>query len=410
VKTTLLPEPPPASLVREELSLILKSPSFRGSKRCQEFLQHVVGKALDGDTEGLKERTLAIEIFGRKADADLTDDSIVRVGAREVRKRLAQYYVTDGAADPLRIDLPAGSYVPAFQNGHTAIVAPPVTAVEPQRASRSYLYASLAVLAIAIVGGFAWRSAHALPADFQAFWQPVFDQPSPVLLALAHPIVYHPSTRASRLNEVQNPAPPGAPLQRPLQLPAEALDGSDFVPAIDQYVGFGDTVVAFRLAGLFAKHSQPARIRLASKMDFSEMRDASTVLIGAFTNRWTLELTKDFRFIFDYPEGKPAILDKREHKQWALNGKSDNGRSADDYILICRLPHAQSGGFVVIGAGLTQYGTQEAGRILGEPETLVPILAKLPSTWKDQNMQLVLHSRVVADTPTPPEVVAYHLW
>jgi len=112
VKTTLLPEPPPASLVREELSLILKSPSFRGSKRCQEFLQYVVEKALDGDTEGLKERTLAIEIFGRKADADLTDDSIVRVGAREVRKRLAQYYVTDGAADPLRIDLPAGSYVP----------------------------------------------------------------------------------------------------------------------------------------------------------------------------------------------------------------------------------------------------------------------------------------------------------
>src|SRR5882757_4554467 len=94
---------PDAGEVRRELDRILASAVFRGSKRCQDFLQFVVTKVLEGDAKHLKERTLAIEVFGRDAAEDLTDVSIVRVGAREVRKRLAQYYVCDGAHDTVRI-------------------------------------------------------------------------------------------------------------------------------------------------------------------------------------------------------------------------------------------------------------------------------------------------------------------
>ena len=64
----------------------------------------------------LKERTIAVEVFGRNPKSDLADDTIVRVGAREVRKRLAQYYLTPaGAASGIRIDLPLGSYAPEFR-------------------------------------------------------------------------------------------------------------------------------------------------------------------------------------------------------------------------------------------------------------------------------------------------------
>ena len=102
-------------IIRRELALILDSPQFRGSRRCQDFLTHVVTQALEGHADALKERGLAVEVFGRKADAGLDDDSIVRVGAREVRKRLAQYYMAAGSADRVRIELPPGSYVPVFQ-------------------------------------------------------------------------------------------------------------------------------------------------------------------------------------------------------------------------------------------------------------------------------------------------------
>src|SRR5258708_5477539 len=95
-----LAEQPDPAEIRRQLTIILESTVFRSSRRCHDFLGYVVTKVLEGDGESLKERTLAVDVFGRKANSDLADDSIVRVGAREVRKRLAQYYVTEGANDP----------------------------------------------------------------------------------------------------------------------------------------------------------------------------------------------------------------------------------------------------------------------------------------------------------------------
>ena len=88
----------------------------------------MVGKVIDGDTESLKERTIAVEVFGRKASADLDHDSIVRVGAREVRKRLTEYYAAEGANSTLRIELPTGSYLPLFHPRVERAEAVPVRA------------------------------------------------------------------------------------------------------------------------------------------------------------------------------------------------------------------------------------------------------------------------------------------
>src|SRR6266478_8212159 len=99
--------------VRRQLEAILASPAFHGSKRCQQFLEHVCERTVASRESTLKERTVAIEVFGRQPQSDLGEDTIVRVGAREVRKRLAQYYVSpDGALAEVRIDLPPGTYVP----------------------------------------------------------------------------------------------------------------------------------------------------------------------------------------------------------------------------------------------------------------------------------------------------------
>ncbi len=107
-----LPDP---EIVERELAAILGSAQFRGSRRCQDFLSHVVTKTLAGEADCLKERALATAVFGLKANVDLEENSIVRVGAREVCKRLAQYYMSGGSHDELWIELPSGSYVPVFQ-------------------------------------------------------------------------------------------------------------------------------------------------------------------------------------------------------------------------------------------------------------------------------------------------------
>jgi hypothetical protein len=149
-----------------------------------------------------------------------------------------------------------------------------------------------------------------------------------------------------------------------------------------------------------------ARVRLASRVEFNDLLGSGVVLIGSFTNRWTSELSKGLRYQFAWRDGQPIIRDTQSSKVWALGSKRDTGESNEDYIILSRLPHSKTNGFVVVCAGLNYYGTEEAGRILAEPDLLNPILRKLPSGWASRNLQLVLHVEVIGDAPALPEVVA----
>src|SRR5271168_3747648 len=100
--------------VRSALQRILQSQGFRSSRRSRDFLRYVVERTLDGQSESLKERSIGIDVFGRSATYDPSDDATVRVKAGEVRKRLAHYYATEGQHEEIRIELPAGTYVPEF--------------------------------------------------------------------------------------------------------------------------------------------------------------------------------------------------------------------------------------------------------------------------------------------------------
>ena len=104
----------PPDTVREYLARILSSSEFHSSKRCQEFLNYVVEKALSGQTDDLKERTIGMEVFGRPASYEPSTDATVRVKAGEVRKRLISYYSGTGQLDEVAIQLPPGGYIPEF--------------------------------------------------------------------------------------------------------------------------------------------------------------------------------------------------------------------------------------------------------------------------------------------------------
>jgi hypothetical protein len=417
----VLPGTPEAAEVRQELDRILGSSVFRGSKRCQDFLRYVAEQALDGAAATLKERTLAIEVFGRHNSAELGDDSIVRVGAREVRKRLAQYYVTDGANDLIRIDLPAGSYVPVFHY-HTgerelpaaspAVVSvaefAPVPIAGHRHRTKRVVLPLVAGTLLAVALALALGLLRGRNEPFDEFWKPILRSSAPPMIVLPHPIVYHPSAKASGLDMAAS-SDSSLPLQHPIRVDPRFLNGSDFVPVLDRYVAFSDAIAALRLTTLLTRAGRAPKFRLASKIEFNDLRDATPLLIGAFTNRWTAEVTKDMRFHFALRGGKPGITDSATGRFWSLPSKRDNGRSDEDYLLICRLPHSQTGGVMLIGAGINVYGTEEAGRILSEPDLLNPILRQLSKDWQNANLELILHVEVVGETPALPKVVAVQL-
>ena len=85
-----------------------------GCHRLVQLLTFVVGSTLRGDATHLKETTIGVAVFGRSPDYDPKVDTIVRSQAWRLRSKLKKYYATEGANDPLVIEIPIGHYVPVF--------------------------------------------------------------------------------------------------------------------------------------------------------------------------------------------------------------------------------------------------------------------------------------------------------
>jgi len=108
------PAPIRSAEVQDQLNRVLASPEFRRSFRLQRFLRMAVECSLAGEIDQMKEYIVGREVFDRGADYDPGIDSIVRVEAQRLRRKLREYYQTHGRKDPVLITFQSGSYVPAF--------------------------------------------------------------------------------------------------------------------------------------------------------------------------------------------------------------------------------------------------------------------------------------------------------
>ena len=136
---------------RAELERVLASNAFRRSPRLHQFLAYICQKLFQGEEDQIKEYSIAVEALGRSEDFDHTRDSIVRVEAHRLRKRLAAYYEGEGKSSALRLTVPPGGYLPTFED-HPLEPAPedeatrngdrmrgdPSRAPEPEPQSRRY--------------------------------------------------------------------------------------------------------------------------------------------------------------------------------------------------------------------------------------------------------------------------------
>lgn len=108
------PSPSPGDVIKQ-LERILGNDDFQVSARNRSFLRYVTEETLAGQQDSIKAYSVACRVFGRPSTFDPTEDPIVRIEAGKLRKALERYYLTAGASDPVRIEIPKGAYVPNFE-------------------------------------------------------------------------------------------------------------------------------------------------------------------------------------------------------------------------------------------------------------------------------------------------------
>jgi hypothetical protein len=123
-----------------------------------------------GQTDQLHEYNIATEVFGRsKTLFDPSEDAIARVETNRLRKKLKEYYETEGKNHAVQISLPSGTYVPVFTHQTAAEPAPEPTlpsSTAPEPAAESgdmgfffkikrfaWVYALLAASAVLVALG-----------------------------------------------------------------------------------------------------------------------------------------------------------------------------------------------------------------------------------------------------------------
>lgn len=422
-------------LVQHALAAIFQSAPFRASKQSQQLLRYIVDHSLSGHGELLKERLIGVNVFRRQPDYDTNEDPIVRARAAEVRKRLAQFYLGEGSHSAIRIEIAPGSYHALFRElpERAFADATPQSHVQPVpqsevplpdsspseisktaqtvRARRHFGVVSLVPITLLCVAALVWLIARPI-APIDQFWRPFVQASNPVVIYSGSNAVYMLSSgfmdryKANhRLDSLQSQ---GREFTVPISSDMK-LGADDLVPFTNDFVTIGDLSANVRVASLLSKRGKSFDLRCGEDVAFSDLRQSPAVLIGAFNNSWTMELTGDLPYTFQH-SGSMTIRNQASQTEiWSPTYTSDDKVSID-YAVVTRMPHSKTGQALITIAGITQAGTHAAADFITDPEQMKKLAAIAPIGWPQRNFQFVLQTKVVNNIPTSPTIVATKAW
>ena len=296
----------------------------------------------------------------------------MRTSACEVRKRLAQYYTDPAHEAQIRIDLPAGSYVPEFRFPlpvePVAAQAPePPPAVEPPAASTAgwsrtwyWLAAAMAAaasLAVTVAG--VRRSANGGGALLES--------------GMGRIGVGDDLCRRA----VQSRTRVGRP-----QCAGRAVVYLEVMR--NDRMAFGDALTMSRLTGLLRENGKHFEVRRGMASTLADFRRGPAVLIGAFNNDWTMRLENQLRFTFErYPDAPGGFIRDRQNpaRAWNHHPERPYSRITEDYAIVSRFVDSRTEQTIVVVAGMGKDGTIAAGEFVTQPRYLEMLAAATPKGW-----------------------------
>jgi len=266
--------------------------------------------------------------------------------------------------------------------------------------------AALAVLSVSVIIALTFYRQ----TNLDRFWEPVVRQPGPVLICIGQPKTYNFNRTQSVLDAWFTAQSAG----QTAPAPASLIPFEDIVPTWDRHISIDDAQAFVQISSLFAQKGRRVQLRGGRSVALADLRGKPCVLIGAFNNDWTLALAGELRFNFahDSKTGISMVQDRLDPRNNALAVANawPYTRIPADYAIVTRARNATTEQWVVIGAGITQFGTVAAGEFISNPTYFDAALKTAPGDWYRKNMQVVLSVKVMSGTAGPPSVLAVHFW
>ena len=381
---------PQRKTILDALDRVVRSPAFESSQRAQGFLRYVVEHALDGELDRLKERVIGSALFGRQPDYDTGTDSIVRVTATEVRKRLETHYERPAHDEPVVFELPTGSYIPEIHlemvDRRPSRAAEPAPEVKTPEAppTPSFRWVALAGWAAAIVigllwAGSAWLKPSAPKRTLQYLpWTALFKGPLPPHLVLADSgignlryLQWFSLSVPVYANRSYMVPPPG--------LSPEFRDVWQQV-APKAYTSIVDARLATAYASLAAAAGHEAVLRYARDLQLSDFHGANNLILlgSSSSNPWVQLFQDQLDFQLELERSRRVTVTIRHPKPGdpsSLSTDVSSGTTGVAYASLALVNGLDGRGTVLIAQGTNMEGTDVAGNLaITRPDELAAAL------------------------------------
>jgi hypothetical protein len=361
---------------REEVQRILHSPQFRRAPKLQRFLELVCDYHFQNRAAEINEFVIATQAFGKGPDFEASQDSLVRVQAREIRRRLREYYQNEGKSNRLILDIPIGHYAPVFTAADPAArgarMAPTLRSAWLILAGTLLACAALLIAAdherrllIRTTASAAGRTAAALSPPVAGLWNRFLDSDVPTLLVVSNPEV----------GEC-----------------AEQKNGATGCP--DEYTGMGEAVAIHLITNLFRSAKQTLIVKPSRIVNADDIKRYNLVLVGGKSvNVWTRRLGDGLSL------GEP---NPPQEYETVLDAKT--GQITRDRAIVALRKHPATGRWVLFLWGRHSQGTHAAAEASTDERFLAQL--KWPASSFPDSFHVLVGVNVNDGIPQRPMSVA----
>lgn len=402
----------------EQIDRLAGSHVLHGSESLCKLLRYLAAHALTHPGVPLKEYEIATEVFHRPADFDPQLDSTIRVQAGRLRLKLAEYYGSEGAADPVLVDLPKGGYLLTFH--HRTGASQSGLSVTPTQTERrkSVAEQSPRTLVFAI-GALMVLLAAAIGAIFTMVANRTAAQAVPTSRREAAPAVFR-IFWGSFLSGTQEPwvvFSNGAFVGRPetgMRYFDPKRDSRRII--LDHYTGVGEVLAVHELDVVFAQLGQPILVKRGSLLSLDDAKNNNLIFLGSPAENLPLrDIPNTQEFVFQQLTSGPrkgdlAILNVHPQagEPNAFLASPSNVPLTEEYSVVARVREGNPSQSVMILAGTTTIGTQAAVEYICTPQSLQDLLQRLGVSKPEdlKPFEAVLRVKVKRGVPVAMELAS----